>query len=211
MNSFKSRQEILEDAKALSIVLKAGALPAPVYLQEERAVGATLGDQSVDSSKFALFLGAIIIFIFMVMYYNASGIVADVALALNIMLIFGVLASFEATLTLPGMAGIVLTIGMAVDANIIIFERIREELDLGKPVRAAIDAGYSRAMSAILDSNITTFIAGLVLSQYATGPVRGFANTLMIGLVTTVFTAVVVTRLIYDIWGSKNPFKTLSI
>ena len=201
----------LQEANDLVQVLKAGALPAPVEVREKREVGQTLGEQSVLDGRNAILLGSVLVFIFMLIYYKASGIVANIALLTNVLLVAAVLALFEATLTLPGMAGIVLTIGMAVDANVIIFERIREEIRAGKSPMAAVDAGYEKAFSTIMDANITTFIAGVVLLQYGTGPVRGFAVTLMVGIVCSVFTAIYVTRLVFDAYASGKRLKSLSI
>ena len=193
----------MEEAHDLAIVLRAGALPAPVSILEQRTVGPSLGQDSIDKGILSIIVGSILVILFMVMYYNMSGIIADIALLLNIILILGALAAFRATLTLPGIAGIVLTIGMAVDANVLIFERIREELRLGKSPRAAIAGGYSKALLTIVDANVTTLIAALVLFQFGTGPVKGFAVTLSIGIVCSMFTAIFVTRIIYDyfVWG----------
>jgi len=192
-----------DEAHDLAIVLRAGALPAPVRILEQRTVGPSLGQDSIDKGILSIIVGSILVILFMVMYYNMSGIIADIALFLNIVLILGALAAFRATLTLPGIAGIVLTIGMAVDANVLIFERIREELRLGKSPRAAVAGGYSKALLTIVDANVTTLIAALVLFQFGTGPVKGFAVTLSIGIVCSMFTAIFVTRIIYDyfIWG----------
>jgi preprotein translocase subunit SecD len=200
-----------QEATDLSLVLKAGALPAPVEIREKRQVGKTLGAESVDSGKMAIIVGVLLVLIFMTFYYRGSGLIANIALVLNIFFVLAVLAMFEATLTLPGMAGIVLTIGMAVDANVIIFERIVEELRIGKTPRAAIDSGYGKAFSTIMDANITTLIAGVVLMQYGSGPVRGFAVTLIIGIICSVFTAIVVTRLVFDFISSRRRLETLSI
>lgn len=192
----------MEEARDLAIVLRAGALPAPVNILEERTVGPSLGSDSIKQGIMATLIGFILVVIFMVIYYRLSGLVADSVLILNIIVILGILAAFKATLTLPGIAGIVLVIGMAVDANVLIFERIREELRLGKPPRAAVDAGYAKAFSTILDANVTTLIAALFLFAFGTGPVKGFALTLSIGIVVSMFTAVFVTRMIFDyfIW-----------
>ena len=192
-----------DEAHDLAIVLRAGALPAPVRILEQRTVGPSLGQDSIDKGILSIIVGSILVILFMVMYYNMSGIIADIALFLNIVLILGTLAAFKATLTLPGIAGIVLTIGMAVDANVLIFERIREELRLGKSPGAAIGGGYSKALLTIVDANITTLIAALVLFQFGTGPIKGFAVTLSIGIICSMFTAIFVTRIIYDyfIWG----------
>jgi preprotein translocase subunit SecD len=194
----------LNEAKLLEIVLKAGALPAPVDIIEERSVGPSLGEDSINKGLLSVVLGYILVGFFMILYYRRSGSIAAAALIFTILLILGVLAGFNATLTLPGIAGIILTIGMAVDANVLIFERIREEMATGKTIKASIDSGYSRAYSAIIDSNITTFFTGIILYQFGTGPIQGFALTLMIGIVTSLFSALVITRVILDIMGAKN-------
>jgi len=196
-------QEQLADASTLSLVLRTGALPAPVTIAEVRVVGATLGQDAITSGIEATFLGGLLVLVFMLIYYKSIGLVADVALAINVVFIMALLAAFGATLTLPGIAGIALTIGMAVDANIIIFERIREELRLGKTARAAVDAGFDKAVSAVLDANITTFIAGVVLFSYGSGPIKGFAVTLMIGIATTLFSAIFVSRTMLDLLTRK--------
>jgi SecD/SecF fusion protein len=201
----------MDEAKDLAIVLKAGALPAPVSIVEERTVGPSLGMDSIMQGSNSALYGMIIVIIFMVIYYRMAGGLADLALIMNVVFIMSVMAYFNATLTLPGIAGIILTIGMAVDANVLIFERIREELRLGKTVYAAIDQGYSNALSAILDANITTFIAGIVLYTFGSGPIQGFALTLMIGIVASMFTAIVVTRVIFDYTVSKFGIRELSI
>jgi preprotein translocase subunit SecD len=195
----------MDEAKDLAIVLRAGALPAPVTILEERTVGPSLGQDSIDKGLWSTIWGGILVMAFMIVYYRLSGIVANVALVINIIVILGALAAFKATLTLPGIAGIVLTIGMAVDANVLIFERIREELRTGKTPRAAIETGYSKAFLTILDSNVTTLIAALFLFGFGTGPVKGFAVTLSIGIIVSMFTAVFVTRIIFDyfIWDRK--------
>jgi preprotein translocase subunit SecD len=201
----------MEEAQDLAIVLRAGALPAPVEIMEERTVGPSLGKDSIRQSTFSLVLGFVVVIVFVLLYYKWSGLVAILALLLNVVFIFAVLAGFHATLTLPGIAGIILTIGMAIDANVLIFERIREELKTGKTIRACIDAGYERALSAILDSNITTIIAAVVLYQFGTGPVRGFALTLTIGIVSSMFTAILVTHVIFDYITTRWSLKKLSI
>lgn len=211
LGGYKSQQEILEDAKNLSIVLKAGALPAPVYPQEERTVGATLGDDAVSKGKKALTVALALVFVMMIFYYRVSGVVGTVALSVNMLFLLAVLAGFQATLTLPGIAGLALTIGMAVDANIIQFERIREELALGKTARAAVDGGFDKAFSAIFDANVTTALAAIVLLQYGSGPIQGFALTLLIGVVCNTFTAVIVPRLILDWFTRGRRVQTLSI
>jgi len=200
-----------EEARDLAIVLRAGALPAPVTVIEERTVGPSLGTDSIQKGLVSMIVGLIVVGIFMAAYYRLSGIVANFALLLNILLIAGGLAAFQATLTLPGIAGIILTIGMAVDANVLIFERIREEITIGKTHRAAVDAGFERATLTILDANVTTLIAALVLFQFGTGPVKGFAVTLSLGVIASVFTALILTRLIFDYFLLTRKVKTLSI
>jgi len=194
----------LNEAKLLEIVLKAGALPAPVDIIEERTVGPSLGEDSINKGLTSVLLGYTIVGFFMILYYRKSGTIAAAALVFTILFILGILAGFKATLTLPGIAGIILTIGMAVDANVLIFERIREEMSTGKTIRASIDSGFSRALSAIVDSNITTFFTGIILYQFGTGPIQGFALTLMIGIATSLFSALVITRLILDMMVAKN-------
>ncbi len=200
-----------EEARDLAIVLRAGALPAPVKILEERTVGPSLGTDSIHNGLVAGIVGAILVVLFMAMYYKGAGIIADIALMFNVIMIFGGLAAFQATLTMPGIAGIVLTIGMAVDANVLIFERIREEVRRGKTPRAAVDAGFEMAAWTILDANITTLIAALVLFQFGTGPVKGFAVTLSLGVVTSVFCAMILTRVIFDYLVVQLKIKQLSI
>lgn len=200
-----------EEAKDLAIVLRAGALPAEVEIIEDRTVGPSLGRDSIEQGKTAAIYSMVLIVLFMVLYYRAAGLIADFALLLNMLFIMAVLAGFHATLTLPGIAGIILTIGMAVDANVLIFERIREELRSGKTVRAAIDSGYGHALSAITDANVTTFLVGIVLYQFGTGPIRGFALTLCIGIISSLFTAFFVTRTIFELITRKSQGSTLSI
>ena len=200
-----------EEAKDLAIVLRAGALPAEVEIIEDRTVGPSLGRDSIEQGKTAAIYSMVLVVIFMVLYYRAAGLIADCALLLNMLFIMAVLAGFHATLTLPGIAGIILTIGMAVDANVLIFERIREELRSGKTVRAAIDSGYGHALSAIIDANVTTFLVGIVLYQFGTGPIRGFALTLCIGIISSLFTAFFVTRTIFELMTRKSERSTLSI
>jgi SecD/SecF fusion protein len=192
------------EARLLEIVLKAGALPAPVSIIEQRSVGPSLGEDSIRAGMNSMIIALIFTVLFMIFYYHTSGAIADFALLFNIVFILGVMAGFQATLTLPGIAGIVLTIGMAVDANVLINERIREEMAGGKTVRAAIDAGYSKAFAAIFDSNITTFLTGLVLYQFGTGPVQGFALTLMVGIGASMFSAIVITHIIFNIMTDKG-------
>ncbi len=201
----------MQEAKDLAIVLRAGALPAPVKIIEERTVGPSLGRDSIRQGTFSAILGFVLVMLFMIFYYKAAGLLADLALLLNMLFILAILAGFHFTLTLPGVAGIILTIGMAVDANVLIFERIREELAAGKTVRAAIDAGYGRAFLTIFDANITTLLTAIVLYQFGTGPIRGFALTLSIGILSSMFTAIVVTRVVYDYWTEHFTVKKLSI
>ncbi len=189
-----SRQEVDD----IVTVLKSGALPAPVNIVEERTVGPSLGAASTRAGLLSLLVGFLLVCVFMAVYYRGGGLIAVVALVLNVLFIFGVLATFGATLTLPGMAGIVLTIGMAVDANVLIFERIREEIDAGKTLRAAVDGGFEKALSSIADANITTFLIGVILYSFGVGPIQGFAVTLMAGILTSLFSALVVTRLVVD-------------
>ena len=200
-----------EEARDLAIVLRAGALPAPVNILEERTVGPSLGADSIRKGLISMLVGGLLVVLFMVIYYKAAGLIADVALFLNILLIGAGLAAFQATLTLPGIAGIILTIGMAVDANVIIFERVREEMALGRTPRAAVDAGYDRATLTILDANVTTLIAALVLFQFGTGPVKGFAVTLSLGVIASMFTALIVSRIIFDYILMNRKVKSLSI
>ncbi len=190
--------ESVEEAEDIVTILKSGALPAPVNIVEERTVGPSLGEASIRAGTISLIVGLLLVIGFMVVYYQFAGLVADLALLLNIIFIFGILAAFGATLTLPGIAGIVLTIGMAVDANVLIFERVREEQKAGRTLKAAIDAGYAKALSAIADANITTFLVAAILYSFGVGPIQGFAVTLMAGIVSSLFTAIVVTRLVFD-------------
>jgi preprotein translocase subunit SecD len=201
-----------DEARDLAIVLRAGALPAPVQILEERTVGPSLGADSIRKGVVSTVAGALAVVCFMVIYYRLSGVVADLALVLNLLILLACMAGFGATLTLPGIAGIVLTIGMAVDTNILIFERIREEFRLGKTVRAAIDAGFRRAFTTVIDTHVTVVVSGVILYQFGTGPVKGFAVTLMIGIVASLFTAVFFTRLIFDlIYMGRRRLQTLSI
>ncbi len=200
-----------EEAKVLAIALRTGRLPAPVKILEQRTVGPSLGQDSIHKGVLASLIGGIGIILFMVFYYKVSGVIADVALFMNIILVLAALALFGATLTLPGIAGIALTVGIAVDANVLIYERIREELRLGKTPRAAVDTGYERATTTIMDANLTSLIAALVLYQFGTGPVKGFAVTLSIGLVANLFTAIFVTRIIFDYLLTERRVKQLSI
>lgn len=201
----------VQEANDLAILLRAGALPAPMQILEERTVGPGLGADSIAAGEIAAIIGAIAVVAFMIVAYGLFGIFANFALIVNVMMIFGVLSLLQATLTLPGIAGIVLTIGMAVDANVLIFERIREEMAAGKTPISAIETGYSRAIGTILDANITTFLAAFILFQLGSGPVRGFAVTLAIGIITSVFTAVTLTRLIVSFWVRRTRPKTVPI
>lgn len=201
----------MNEAKDLAIVLTAGNLPAPVNIVEERTIGPTLGSDSIKAGFKAALIGLVLVMIFMIIYYKLSGMIANIALFANILIILAVLTMLNASLTMPGIAGIILIIGMAVDANVLIFERIREELRAGKTVRTAIDNGYKRAVITIADANITTLITAIVLYQFGTGPIRGFAVTLSIGILASMFTAIVVTRAIFDGVVTRKPRKKLSI
>jgi preprotein translocase subunit SecD len=198
LGSGTDRQRQFEEANDIALVLKAGALPAPVTISEERTVGATLGPELVKKGTVAALWGLAAVLLFMVVYYRASGLVADVALALNGLLVLAIMSMIGSTLTLPGIAGFVLTLGMAVDANVLINERIREELRAGRGVKQAVQQGYDRVFWTIVDSHVTTLVAGIVLMQYGSGPVRGFAVTMIIGLVASMFTSIVVTRAIME-------------
>jgi preprotein translocase subunit SecD len=194
----------VQESNDLSLLLRAGALPAPLTILEERTVGPGMGADSIAAGEIASIVGLVAVIIFMGIAYGRFGIYADIALSMNIFLILGALSVLQATLTLPGIAGIVLTIGMAVDANVLIFERIREEVRSGRTPISAIDAGYGRAMTTIIDSNLTTLIATLLLYAFGSGPVRGFAVTLAIGIVTSMFTAIMLTRLFVVTWLRKT-------
>ncbi len=210
----------MDEARLLEIVLKAGALPAPVDIIEERTVGPSLGEDSISKGFNSTIIGFFIVAVFMILYYRRAGTLADLALLFTVIFIMGVLAAFHATLTLPGIAGIILTIGMAVDANVIIFERIREEMETGKTMRAAIESGFKNSYSAIFDANITTFFTGIILYQFGSGPVQGFALTLMIGIVSSLFAALVITKVLFEymlykgmkitIGGRKHPFRNIN-
>ncbi|MEL1223366.1 MAG: protein translocase subunit SecD, partial [Candidatus Neomarinimicrobiota bacterium] len=201
----------LNEAKDLAIILRAGALPAPVNIIEERIVGPSLGADSISQGTQAVLIGLVSVLIFMLAYYKLAGTVADFALIWNILLVLAVLASLQATLTLPGIAGLILTVGMSIDANVIIFERIREELRKGKTPKAAIDSGYDRALTTIIDANVTTLIASLVLYQFGTGPIKGFATVLFWGILISMFTAVFITRTIFNAYISSRALTKLSI
>lgn len=190
----------LRDARKLELVLRSGALPAPISPSNEQRIGPSLGRDAINLGVQGALGGSVLVLIFMVIYYNRAGFIADIAVVMNLFLQLAVLASFGASMTLPGIAGLALTIGMSVDANVLINERIREELDLGKTARAAVEIGYKRAFSAIFDGHITSVIAGVVLAQYGTGPVKGFAATLLVGVVCSLFTGVAMTRVMFDLW-----------
>lgn len=198
-------QQAYQEASVLSLVLRTGALPAPVSVGEVRTVSASLGADLIEAGTVASLIGGAMVILFMIWFYRISGIIANIALGANVLLVMALLAALDATLTLPGIAGIALTVGMAVDCNIVFYERIREELRLGRSPRAAVDAGFDRALWAVLDANITTFIAGVVLYTYGTGPIRGFAVTLMIGIVTTLITGVFTSRMMLDFYARKSP------
>jgi preprotein translocase subunit SecD len=204
LGSGRAYEQLYQEANDIALVLKAGALPAPVTIFEERTVGATLGPELVERGTTAALVGLVLVILFMVVYYRMSGLVADVALVLNGLLVLAIMAILGSTLTLPGIAGFVLTLGMAVDANVLINERIREELRAGKSVRQAVDQGYDKVFWTIVDSHVTTLVAGLVLMQYGSGPVRGFAVTLIIGLVASMFTSIVVTRVVMDFFTRRD-------
>ena len=201
----------MDEAKDIAIVLRAGALPAPVKIIEERIVGPSLGADSVKAGTYSVLLGLALILVFIVVYYKLSGIIADFALIWNILLVLAVLASLGATLTLPGIAALILTVGMSVDANVIIFERIREESRKGKTPRTAIESGYARALTTIIDANVTTLVAALVLYQFGTGPIKGFATVLFWGIMISMFTAIFVTRTIFNSFTERRGLNKLSI
>lgn len=201
----------LEEARDLALILRAGALPAPVSVLEERSVGPSLGEESIQKGITAALLGGIVVAVFMAIYYGLAGMVANMCLFLNIFLIMSGMAAFGATLTLPGIAGIILTLGMAVDANVLIFERIREEIRRGLTPKAALNEGFSRATLTIIDANVTTIIAAIILFQFGTGPIRGFAVTLSFGILASMFTAVFVSRIFLDLWVTKKPDACMSI
>ncbi len=201
----------LEEAKDLAIVLKAGALPAPVKLIQNVTVGPSLGRDSIEAGKKAGIIAVVLVVAFMALYYRLSGLIADFAMVLNVILLLGAMAALNATLTLPGMAGIVLAIGMAVDSNVLMFERMREELKAGKTPRAAVDSGYDKAFITIVDAHITTLITAAVLYQFGTGPIKGFAVTLFLGVLINLFTALVGTKTVFDIINSRKEVRKLSI
>lgn len=200
-----------EEARQLAIVLRSGALPAPLTFEEQRTVGASLGSDSIKKGVRSMLIGSLIVIAFMVVYYKKAGVLAVASLLLNVVFLMALLALLEATLTLPGIAGLVLTVGMAVDANVIIFERIKEELRVGAGVRASVEAGYEKAHWTILDANITTLLTGLILFGFGTGPIKGFAATLCLGVLTSVFSALIVSKVGFDLFKLKNSKDSLSI
>ncbi|MCB0273068.1 MAG: protein translocase subunit SecD [Bdellovibrionales bacterium] len=210
-SGLRPRNEVFQEAKDLALVLRSGALPAPIEILQNKTVGPSLGKDSIEKGLKAMLLGFVMIVLFMMVYYRASGLLANIALAINILFVVACLGMLNATLTLPGIAGILVSIGMAVDANIIIFERIREELSSGRPVKGAIELGYEKAHVTILDSNLTTIITGLILFYFGTGPIKGFAVTLIFGLIANYITALWFTRLGYEWWVDKKQSTTLSI
>ena len=201
----------MDEAKDLSIVLKAGALPAPLKMLQNVTVGPSLGRDSIEAGKMAGIIGTLAVVIFMILYYRLSGVIADFALLLNIILLLGAMASLNATLTLPGIAGMILAIGMAVDSNVLMFERMRDEIRAGKTPRSAVDSGYHKAFWTIFDSHVTTLITAAVLFQFGTGPIKGFAVTLSLGVAINLFTALIGTKSVFDIINSKRELKNLSI
>ena len=203
-NSEIEGMDNLEEARLLEIVLKAGALPAPVDIIEQRSVGPSLGEDSIKNGITSALLAMVVTILFMAVYYKSGGLIADMAVGFTVLFLLAVLAAFQGTLTMPGIAGIILTLGICVDANVLIYERVREELGTGKTLRAAIDAGYSKAFTAIFDSNLTTLITGVILYQFGTGPVQGFALTLMIGIVVSLFSAIFITRVVFDILTDRS-------
>jgi preprotein translocase subunit SecD len=206
-----SQEALKQEAIDLVAVLKTGALPAPLTWKSENQVGPTLGRDAVDKAKFSMIIGSLAVIIFMLIYYRVSGFIADVAMVLNIVLLLAILACMQATLTLPGIAGVVLTVGMAVDANIIIYERIREELRAGKSPRGAVESGFGKAFWTVFDAHVTNLVAGIVLYSYGTGPIRGFAVTLIAGIICNLFTSVWVSRAMFDFMVSRKKAATLSI
>jgi preprotein translocase subunit SecD len=210
MGGNRTREEMVKDANSLALVLKSGALPAPITFREERSVGPSLGKDALQQSKLAVMLGAALVIVYMVVIYKVGGVIASIAALLNVFFILAVLSMFGGSLSLPGIAGLLLTVGMAVDANVIINERIREELLAGKAPRAAIAAGYDSAFSAILDSNVSSALAGFVCLEFGSGPVQNFAVTLLIGIASTMFTAVFLTRTLFDAF-TRDDQTTLSV
>ena len=213
LGSFGDPFQLQQEAKDLVAVLRSGALPAPLRKTFETQVGPTMGRDSIEKAKLSMYIGAAAVILFMLIYYRVSGLIAIIAMMLNMLYMLAILAGFEASLTLPGIAGLVLTVGMAVDANIIIYERIREELRLGKSVRTAVDAGFARAFWTVFDAHVTNFVAGVVLYSYGSGPIRGFAVTLLVGIITNLFTSYWLSHWMFDaVVGRRGAAKaTLSI
>jgi len=211
LGGLSSPEAMRQEAMDLVAVLRTGALPAPLEWKSETQVGPTLGRDAVDKAKLSMIVGSVLVILFMLIYYRMSGVIADIAMLLNIVFLLAILACLQATLTLPGIAGVVLTVGMAVDANIIIYERIREELRLGKSPRSAVDAGFGRAFWTVFDAHVTNLVAGIVLYSYGTGPIRGFAVTLIAGIVCNLFTSVWVSRAMFDFMVGRKKAVALSI
>ncbi|MEX0798043.1 MAG: protein translocase subunit SecD, partial [Bacteriovoracaceae bacterium] len=203
--------DTLKEARDLSLVLRAGALPVELQFQEQRIVGPSLGADSIEKAQSAGLIAAALVFIFILLFYKGAGVISLTALGLNVVFVLACLVGLEATLTLPGIAGIVLTVGMAIDGNIIIYERIKEELRQGTPVREAVETGFSRAFWTILDANLTTAVAGLMLLNFGTGPIRGFAVTLLIGIGATIYTAYFVSKVFFEAYMERNRGKSVSI
>jgi len=200
-------QFTMQEARELKIVLKSGALPIPLNIIQNTTIGPSLGKDSIQKGLWSGIIGFIAVFVFMIIYYKEAGLIANAALLLNLLFILGAMAALKATLTLPGIAGMILIIGMSIDANVIIFERIREELSKERAPRSAVDAGYKKALRTILDANITTLIVALILFQFGSGPLRGFATTLSIGILASLFTAIIVTRIIFNLLIAGRPRK----
>ena len=203
-NSMIEGMQNLEEAKLLAIVLQSGALPAPLKIIEERSIGPSLGEDAIRAGVTSSFIALLLVAIFMIVYYQFGGSIADLALIINVLFVMGIMASFKATLTVPGIAGLILTLGMAVDTNVLIFERIREELKTGKPMKTAIEIGYKKAFSAIIDTHITSVITGIILYIYGSGPIKGFSVTLLAGVCSNLFTAIVITHFVFDILLEKG-------
>lgn len=207
----KDAKEVMEDAQNLVLVLKSGALAAPVVVREQREVGASLGSEAVHKGQMAMAIGLLLVVLWMAIYYKWSGLIANVALIFNFIFLIALLAGLDATLTLPGMAGIALTLGIAIDANVIILERVREELRAGKSAAAAIEAGYDKAFWTIFDAHVTAFVSGVILWEYGSGPVRGFATTLIIGIIASLYTSIVITKMVYEYKMARGTLEKLSV
>ncbi|HEY0709273.1 MAG TPA: protein translocase subunit SecD, partial [Polyangia bacterium] len=213
LGAFGDPVKVQQEAKDLVAVLRSGALPAPLTKSYETQVGRTLGDDAINRATLSMYIGAAAVVLFMLLYYRLCGLIANIAMLLNMLYLVAILAAMEAALTLPGIAGLVLTIGMAVDANIVIYERIREELRSGKSPRAAVDLGFGRAFWTVFDAHVTTFVAGVVLFSYGSGPIRGFAVTMLVGIVANMMTSVWVSRWLFDLIVNRRGHSpaTLSI